>query len=168
MLLLLGMTAFLMIYFDVRYLFSDTVVTGGDTASWQGVADHLMKVLIPSGRLTGWDMGNFCGYPNFNFYFLPPFLLAVVPSTLFGIPLTIALKWAIMSGIFLLPPAAYWGLRNMKYRFPVPIMGAAGAMLLMFNESYTMFGANTLSTFAGEFCYMFAFALFIYFKIGRH
>ena len=119
--LLLGITAFLMIYFDVRYLFSDTVVTGGDTASYHGVADHLMKVLIPSGRLTGWDMGNFCGYPNFNFYFLPPFLLAVVPSMLLGIPLTIALKWSIMSGIFLLPAAAYWCLRNMGYRFPVPM-----------------------------------------------
>lgn len=161
--MLAGIVAFLMVYFDVRYLFYDTVVTGGDTASWQGVAEHLARVLIPAGRLTGWDMGNFAGYPNFNFYFLPPFLLGVIPSILFDIPLTITLKWAIMSGIFLLPPAVYFGLRNMDYRFPVPIMGAAGSLLLLFNESYTMFGANTLSTFAGEFCYMFAFALFVYF-----
>ncbi|MFC1813020.1 hypothetical protein ACFL03_10040 [Thermodesulfobacteriota bacterium] len=162
-LLITGIVVFLMVYFDVRYLFHDTVVTGGDTASWHGVAHHLAEVLIPNGRLTGWDMGNFCGYPNFSFYFLPPFLLAALPSVLFGIPLTIALKWAIMSGIFLFPIATYLGLRAMGYRFPVPIAGTCGALLFLFNESYTMFGGNTLSTFAGEFCYMFAFALFAFF-----
>jgi len=158
--LLMGTTLFLMVYFDVRYLLYDTVVTGGDTASWMGVADHLANELLPAGRLFGWDMGNFCGYPNFNFYFLPPFLLAVIPSKLFGIPLTVALKWAIMSGIFLMPWCAWAGLRSMRYRFPIPVMGAAASVVWMFNESWTMFGGNTLSTFAGEFCYMFAFAVF--------
>ncbi|HIJ57212.1 MAG TPA: hypothetical protein HPQ03_13980 [Deltaproteobacteria bacterium] len=163
LLLLLGLEAFLLIYFDARYMLYDTVVTGGDTASWHNIAHHLSKVLLPNFRLTGWDMGNFCGYPNFNFYFLPPFLLAVIPSNLFGIPLTISLKWVIMSGIFLLPVATYSGLRNMGYRFPAPIIGSAGSLLFVFNEFYTMFGGNTLSTFAGEFCYMFTFALFILF-----
>lgn len=162
-LLLVGLEAFLLIYFDVRYLFYDTVITGGDTASWYNVAHHLSEVLLPNGRLTGWDMGNFCGYPNFNFYFLPPFLIAAIPSKLFGIPLTISFKWVIMSGIFLLPMTTYLGLRNMKYRFPAPIIGAAGALLFVFNEFHTMFGGNTLSTFAGEFCYMFTFALFVLF-----
>ncbi len=161
--LLSGLVVFLMTYFDIRYLFNDTVVTGGDTASWMGVAHHLKSVLLPNGRLMGWDMGNFCGYPNFNFYFLPPFLLAVLPSTLFGFPLTITLKCAIMSGIFLLPIATYVGLRFMGYRFPAPVIGTAGAVLFLFNETYTMFGANNLSTFAGEFCYMFAFSLFVLF-----
>jgi hypothetical protein len=114
-LLLLGsLLTFLAVYFDIRHLFSDTIVTGGDTASWYGVADHMLKVLLPNGRLTGWDMGNFCGYPNFHFYFIPPFLLAVLPSYLFGLPLTITLKWAIMSGIFLLPVTTYFGLRAMR------------------------------------------------------
>jgi len=162
-LLLAALVAFMMVFFDIRYLFHDTVVTGGDTASWHGVAHHLAKVLLPSGRLTGWDMGNFCGYPNFTFYFLPPFLLAVIPSILFSIPLTITLKWAIMSGLFLFPVAVYFGLRKMGHRFPMPVIGASGSLLLLFNESYTMFGGNTLSTFAGEFCYMFAFALFAFF-----
>jgi len=165
--LLAGITAFLMIYFDIRYLFFDTVVTGGDTASWQAVAHHLVRELLPRGRLTGWDMGNFCGYPNFSFYFLPPFLLAALPAKLFGIPLTITLKWAIMIGIYLFPVAVYGGLRRMQYHFPVPVMGAGGALLILFNETYTMFGANALSTFAGEFCYMFAFALLALF-IGSY
>ncbi len=154
---------FLMTYLDVRYLFEDTTVTGGDTASWYGVAYHMLKDLLPDGRLTGWHMGNFCGYPSFSFYFIPPFLLAVLPSYVFGVPLTITLKLAMMSGIFLLPVMTYFGLRAFKYSFPIPIIGASVSLLFLFNESYTMFGGNTLSTFSGEFCYMFAFAMFAYF-----
>ena len=163
LLVLAGIEIFMMAYLDVRYLFLDTVVTGGDTASWQGIADHLMTVLLPQGRLTGWDMGTFCGYPNFSFYFLPPFLLAALTSTLFPVPLTITLKCVIVLGIFLLPVMTYFGLRAMDYRFPVPAIGASASLLFLFNESYTMFGGNILSTLTGEFCYMIAFALFAYF-----
>lgn len=158
--LLLGfLLTFLSVYFDIRLLFLDTVVTGGDTASWYAVAHHMLNVLLPQGRLTGWDMGNFCGYPNFSFYFIPPFLLAVLPGYFFGIPLTVTLKIVIISGIFILPVSTYFGLRAMTYRFPAPIIGAAASLLFLFNEFYIMFGGNALSTFAGEFCYMFAFAL---------
>jgi hypothetical protein len=163
LLLLSAIEVFMMAYLDVRYLFLDTVVTGGDTASWHGIADHLMKVLLPEGRLTGWDMGNFCGYPNFSFYFIPPFLLAAVTSTLFPIPLTITLKCVIVLGIFLLPVMTYLGLRALEYRFPIPAIGASVSMLFLFNESYTMFGGNIVSTLTGEFCYMIAFAFFAYF-----
>ena len=152
LLLLAAIEAFMMCFLDVRYLFYDTIVTGGDTASWQGMANHLLTELLPHGRLTGWDMGNFCGYPNFSFYFLPPFLLAALPSWLLQIPLTITLKFAIASGIFLFPVTTYLGLRNMGYRFPGPIIGAAASLLLLFNEPYTMFGGNVLSTLTGEFC----------------
>jgi hypothetical protein len=161
--LLVGLEVFMMVYLDVRYLFLDTIVTGGDTASWHGIADHLMTVLLPEGRLTGWDMGNFSGYPNFSFYFIPPFLLAALSAYLFPIPLTIALKGVIVLGIFLLPVMTYLGLRAMDYRFPIPAIGASASMLFLFNESYTMFGGNILSTLTGEFCYMIAFALFAYF-----
>ncbi|WP_207679281.1 hypothetical protein [Desulfonema magnum] len=161
--LLTYLLMFLALYFDIRYLFSDTIVTGGDTASWYGVAHHMLTELLPDGRLMGWDMGNFCGYPNFSFYFIPPFLLAALPSYLFGLPLSVTLKLAIMTGIFLLPVTTYFGLRAMRYRFPVPVMGAGASFLIVFNESYTMFGGNALSTFAGEFCYMLAFALLPWF-----
>ena len=161
--LLIYLLFFLGVFFDVRYLFEDTILTGGDTASWYGVAQHMLKVLLPQGRLSGWDLGNFGGYPNFSFYFIPPFLMATLPSYLFGFPLTITLKLVVMSGIFLLPLTTYYGLRAMKHRFPVPIIGASASLLFLFNESYTMFGGNALSTFAGEFCYMFALALLPWF-----
>jgi hypothetical protein len=163
LLVLSAIEVFMMVYLDIRYLFLDTVVTGGDTASWQGVADHMMKVLLPEGRLTGWDMGNFCGYPNFSFYFIPPFLLAALSACLLAIPLTITLKCVIALGLFLLPVTTYLGLRAMDYRFPTPAVGASASLLFLFNESYTMFGGNIVSTLTGEFCYMIAFALFAYF-----
>jgi len=153
---------FIGIYLDARLIFSDTIVTGGDTASWYQIAEHLKHILIPNGRLFGWDMGNFCGYPNFSFYFIPPFLLAVLLSYT-GIPLTIALKLMIVSGWYLLPISVYYGLRLMNYRFPAPVLGAFSALLFLFNESYTMFGGNVLSTLAGEFCYMFAFSILPYY-----
>jgi len=163
LLLLAAIEVFMAVFLDVRYLLYDTVVTGGDAASWQAVAHHMMTELLPNNRLTGWDMGNFCGYPNFSFYFIPPFLLAVLPSYLFGLPLTITLKFAIASGIFLFPFMTWLGLRNMGYRFPAPVIGAAASLLVLFNELQTMFGGNILSTNAGEFCYMFGFALFAWF-----
>jgi hypothetical protein len=163
LLLLAGIEVFMMVYLDIRYLFLDTIATGGDTASWHGIADHMMRVLLPEGRLTGWDMGNFCGYPNFSFYFIPPFLTAALASYLFAIPLTITLKCTIALGIFLLPVMTYFGLRAMDYRFPIPAIGASASMLFLFNESYTMFGGNIVSTLTGEFCYMISFALFAYF-----
>ncbi len=139
-------------------LLLDTVLVGGDSSSWQGIAQHLLDVLLPAGRLTGWDMGNFCGYPNFAFYFLPPFLLAALPAYLFGLPLPITLKCATMSGVVLLPICTYFGMRLMKFRFPTPLLGAAASVVFMLNEGNSMFGGNMLSTLAGEFSYMFAFA----------
>ena len=149
-------------FIDSRLIFWDTILTGGDTVSWYQVAVHLKKTLIPNARLYGWDMANFCGYPNFNFYFIPPFLLAVFISY-FGIPLTIGLKIAMVSGWYILPVSVYLGLRSMACRFPAPIIGASATLLFLFNESYTMFGGNILSTLAGEFCYMFAFSLLPFF-----
>ncbi|MBF0451307.1 MAG: hypothetical protein HQK75_11435 [Candidatus Magnetomorum sp.] len=160
--LLSGLLLFISIFLDARLLLMDTIVTGGDTASWYQIAEHLQQTLLPNGRLSGWDMGNFCGYPNFNFYFIPPFLLAVLLSYV-GIPLTIALKLVIVSGFYILPVSVYYGLRLMSYQFPAPMLGAFSMLLLLFNESYTMFGGNVLSSLAGEFCYMFAFSLLPYY-----
>jgi hypothetical protein len=155
-------TLFIGLFIDSRLIFWDTILTGGDSASWYQVAVHLKDVLIPHARLYGWDMANFCGYPSFNFYFIPPFLLAVLISYI-GFPLTIGLKIVMASGWYILPVSVYFGLRLMAYRFPAPIIGACTTLLFIFNENYTMFGGNILSTLAGEFCYMFAFSLLPFF-----
>jgi len=161
-LILFIISLFISIFIDARLIFWDTILTGGDSASWYQIAVHLKETLIPNARLYGWDMSNFCGYPNYNFYFMPPFLLAVLISYI-GLPLTIGLKIVMACGWYILPISVYLGLRLMAYRFPSPIIGACATLLFLFNETYTMFGGNILSTLAGEFCYMFAFSLLPYF-----
>jgi len=161
-LLLSVIIIFIGLFIDFRLIFWDTIITGGDSASWYQVAVHLKETLIPHARLYGWDMANFCGYPSFNFYFIPPFLLAVLISYT-GLPLTIGLKIVMVSGWYILPLSVYSGLRLMSYRFPAPIIGACASLLFLFNETYTMFGGNILSTLAGEFSYMFAFSLLPFF-----
>jgi hypothetical protein len=153
---------FISTFIDARLIFWDTILSGGDSISWYQIAGYLKEALIPKARLYGWDMANFCGYPNFNFYFIPPFLLAVLISYL-GFPLTIGLKIVMVSGWYILPISVYFGVRFMSCQFPAPIIGACATLLFLFNESYTMFGGNILSTLAGEFCYMFAFSLLPFF-----
>ncbi len=143
------------------YLFADTVLTGGDAASWYQVALHLKTELLPAGRLFGWDQGNFFGYPNFQYYFIPPFLLAVLLS--YVMPLTMALKLVTVLGVIGLPVAVYGALRLLAYPRPLPLVGAWASLVFLFNERYTMFGGNWLSTLAGEFSYSIAFLLLVVF-----
>jgi len=145
--------------FDFKLLFYDTILTGGDGASWYQIASHLKDSLLPNGRLFGWDQGNFFGYPNLQHYFVFPFFSAVLLSYI--LPLTVSLKIITLSGFFLMPFAVYWALRKMEYRNPIPLSGAWIMLAFMFHERYSMFGGNMLSTLAGEFCYSIAFTLMV-------
>jgi len=140
-------------------IFKDTIITGGDTASYYSLADYLKNELLPRWRLSGWDPGNFAGYPLFQFYFVIPFLAAVLLSYL--IPLTISLKIITVLGVITLPLATYYSFRKFKYPFPVPSIAASLSLILIFHEGYTMFGGNLLSTFAGEFCYSISLSLLV-------
>ncbi len=152
--------------FDLSLLVKDTILTGGDSASWYQVALHLKQELLPNGRLFGWDQQNFFGYPNFQYYFIPPFLLAALLGYI--LPLTISLKIVTVLGLFGTPYATYWALGKMKYPHPLPAAGAWASLVFIFHERFNMFGGNTLSTFAGEFTYSFAFLLLILFMGSLH
>src|SRR5262245_16920265 len=99
--LLLLVIAFLLSYFQPRYLFLKTTTSGGDTASHYYTAEYLRDYLIPQGRVSGWTQGNYAGFPILQFYFPFPFLLIVLLS--YFIPLQIAFKLITVLGIFLLP-----------------------------------------------------------------
>ena len=66
--------AVLLTRFDLRLLFSDTILTGGDSASWYQVLSTLKKDFLPHGRLFGFSQGNFFGYLEGQHYFILPFL----------------------------------------------------------------------------------------------
>ena len=44
---------------DIRLLFTDTILTGGDSASWLQPLVHLKEYLIPHFRLSGWTLSKF-------------------------------------------------------------------------------------------------------------
>lgn len=157
--------AFMLSRFNLSMLFSDTTLTGGDSASWYQVLHTLKNEFLPHGRLFSYSNSNFFGYLEGQHYFPLPFLAAAIAG--FFMPLTVALKLATVAGGFVLPltsfAAAYAIQKNSKRSKKTAlfsgILSACGSLVFLFNESYTIFGGNWLSTFAGEFCYSWAIAL---------
>lgn len=157
--------AFMLSRFNLSLLFSDTILTGGDSASWYQVLHTLKNEFLPHGRLFSYSNANFFGYLEGQHYFPLPFLAAALAG--FFMPLTVALKLATVAGGFALPltsfAAAYAIQKNSKRSEKTALfsglLAACGSLIFLFNESYTIFGGNWLSTFAGEFCYSWAIAL---------
>ena len=151
---------FLFSYFRPEYLFSLTT-TGGDTGSHYATAQYMRDVLLPQGRISGWTMGNYAGFPLLRFYFPLPFILMALLSQV--IPLQIAFKLITILGVFTLPLCCYAALRLMDQRFPVPAAGAIFSLFFLFMEANSMWGGNILSTLAGEFAYGIGMSLAVLF-----
>ena len=157
----LAIILFLFSYFKPEYLFSTTITTGGDTGSHYYTAQFMRDVLLPQGKIAGWMMGNYAGFPVFQFYFPFPFLLMAVLS--YFIPLQISFKLITVLGIFILPLCSYAALRLMDQRFPVPVIGAVFSLFFLFMEANSMWGGNITSTLAGEFAYGIGMSLVVLF-----
>jgi hypothetical protein len=143
--------------FDLRLLFTDTILTGGDSASWLQPLVALRDEFLPRLRFFGYSHSNFFGYLEGQHYFILPFLPAALLS--YVIPVTIALKLVTVAGTFALPLTMYCAVRSLVGSRWLGLAAAALSLLFLFNESYSMFGGNFLSTFAGEFCYSWAIAI---------
>jgi hypothetical protein len=153
---------FLLGYFEPDLLLLKTTINGGDTGSHYPTAAYLKEVLLPKGKIMGWDPGNYAGYPLFYHYFPLAFLL-MAALNLF-ISMEVSFKIISVLGIFLLPLFTYLALRFMKYKFPIPIIGAVFSLPFLFNQGNSMWGGNIPSALAGEFCYSLGFALaFLFF-----
>jgi hypothetical protein len=163
-LLLGGVWAFLLTYFRPGLITLDTYPAGGDTPSFVHPVEHLRDVLLPYGNPQAWDLGNFGGYAPYQFYFLPPSLLMIALS--WGghlMSLNVAFKLVSVAGTFLLPLATLIALHAMRYRFPIPAIGAVATLIFLFNEGNSMWGGNIPSTLAGEFSFSLGFGLAVIF-----
>ncbi len=147
----------LFIFYRPDLLFSATTTAGGDTGAHHYPAQYLIQELLPNFRLTGWAPGWYAGMPMLTFYFPFPFLLIAILD--WFIPYLVAFKIVTVLGVFALPATAYAMGRLWRVRKPFPIMAAVFALVFLLMESYSIYGANILSTLAGEFGYMFSFAL---------
>jgi len=159
----LSLITLLLIYFillskfNISLLFSDTILTGGDSASWYQVLHTLKYDYLPKGWLFGFSQGNFFGYMEGQHYFVLPFLFAALLGSF--MPLTVALKITTVLGGFALPLTVYAGVLSISGSKRSASVSAAASLLFLFNESYSIFGGNWLSTFAGEFCFSWAIAM---------
>lgn len=152
---------FLLSYFKPSLILSETITSGGDTASHYYPAKYLKEYLIPNGKIVGWCPGNYAGFPIFQFYFPLPFLLMVFLS--YFISLQVAFKLVTILGIFLLPICTFLSMKFMKFKFPMPIFAAIFTLPFLFHQGNSMWGGNIPSTLAGEFSYSISLALTVLF-----
>ena len=159
LLIMVFIFAFLLCFFEPRYLFSRTITTGGDTGSHYYTAQYLKDYLLPRGEITGWCQGNLAGFPILQNYFPLPFLLtALLTSVILCRSLS---SWSRSWGLFYFPPCTYFFFRFLKQPFPVPIIGAVFTLPFLFMQGNSMWGGNIPSTLAGTFCYSLGFSLSI-------
>ena len=157
LLTLLVVEIFIISSLSPEYLLTNTITTGGDTASHYYTLQYLRDVLLPAGQVSGWTPGNYAGFPILQFYFPLDFILMSLASGIMS--LQVAFKLGSVAGILLLPISAYWMLRLMRCPFPGPGIAAVLALPFLFNSSHSMWGGNILSSFAGEFSYSLSMAL---------
>lgn len=159
--ILLSIFWFLLTFFTPDLMLSKVITTGGDTASHYYTAEYMKNYLLPNGKLFGWTPGNYAGFPILQFYFWFSFLLMVLLSYL--IPLEISFKIITVLGTFLLPVTAFFSMRLMNFRFPMPITAAIFTLPFLFMEANSMWGGNIPSTLAGEFSYSLSLSLTVLF-----
>lgn len=158
---LLSIFWFLLTFFTPDLMLSKTITTGGDTASHYYTAEYMKDYLLPNGKLFGWTPGNYAGFPILQFYFPPPFLFMVLLS--YSMPLEVSFKIISVLGTFLLPLFAFFSMRFLNFKFPMPVISAIFTLSFLFMEANSMWGGNIPSTLAGEFSYSLSLSLTVLF-----
>jgi hypothetical protein len=139
------------------YLLVANTPTGGDMGAHVLLPKVLLEDVLPTGRIMGWSMDWYAGFPALYFYFPLPALTTVGLDLL--LPYGIAFKLVTIAGLVVLPTVSYFFVRFLGFtRFIAAIAAVAGS-LFVFMESYSIFGANIKSTLAGEFSFSWSFAL---------
>ncbi len=143
--------------FRLPYLLVANTPTGGDMGAHVLLPKVLLESTLPAGRVLGWSMDWYAGFPVLYFYFPLPALATVALDLI--LPYGIAFKLVTILGLVALPAVSYVLVRHLGFtRLVAAIAGAAGS-LFVFMESYSIFGANIKSTLAGEFSFSWSFAL---------
>lgn len=157
---LLGLSSFFFLFqLPLDVFMSPFPATGGDMGSHFWPLLTLVDHGLPHATIKLWSPGNLGGEPHFVHYFPFPFLVMALLSKL--VPIGTAFNIGSLLGLFFLPASAYACVRGLGYRFPGPILAAAAVHCFLYNESYTMWGGNTLSTLAGQFAHGYALCLLL-------
>ena len=170
----LGAVAFTFAQLHPYLIFRNTTPTGGDMGAhvWSGA--YLRDHLLTHGRLSGWTPDWYAGAPAFHFYMVVPFLLILALDVV--LPYAVAFKLVAVSGVVLLPAAAWAFGKLSGLRFPGPPMLAAVTVFFLFDTRFTIYGGNIASTMAGEFAFAISLSLSLVYlgvvarglRTGRH
>jgi hypothetical protein len=137
-------------------LFSQSLVTGGDTGSHIALPAYLRS----QGNLfnlTPWYPGWFAGMPAYTYYFVLPDILATLGS--YVITFAVAMKLATILGSVLMPITAYMMGRLFNAPRPIPAALSIATLPFLFDASFTIDGGNLFSTMAGEYAFSLSLAL---------
>lgn len=140
-----------------QLVLSSSTPAGGDMGAHVFGPAFMRDVLIPDFRLHGWSNDWFAGFPLYYFYFPLPALLIVLLDVF--LPYGVAFKIVAISGLLLLPPAAFTFARAMRLDRVACSLAAAGTVPFMLMESFKIYGGNVASTMAGEYAYVLSFSL---------
>ncbi len=157
--ILLALTAFILWHLSPSEILRDTTTVGGDTPAHNYLASQLRHSLLEQGRIISWASGWWGGFPLFQYYFPLPYLLIALLSV--WIPFNIAFKIVSISGLLLLPAAAYCATRLLRFPRPVPLVTAVFMVPFLFVRDHTMWGVNVASTLAGMIANSLSFALML-------
>jgi hypothetical protein len=142
---------FVWLHLQPHLLLRDTTPAGGDMGAHVWGPAYLRHDLLPHGRITGWTMDWYDGFPALTFYFPLPSLMIALLS--FVLPYGIAFKLITVLGLVSLPAAAaaFGVLSGM--RRPYAACLAVATVPFLFDRGWTIYGGNVGSTLAGEFSF---------------
>ena len=152
-----GISLAILVVLNPRLILAANTPSGGDMAAHVAVPAYLRDVLLGEGRILGWSMDWFAGYPVFYFYFPLPSLVIVLLDVV--LPYGVAFKLATVLGLIATPTAVYFLARSLRFGRPVATVAAGAGAAFIFMESFTIYGGNVLSTLAGEFSFSWSLAL---------
>ena len=137
-------------------IFTNSTPTGGDMGAHVWGPAFLRDQLLPSFQLRGWSPDWYAGFPAMQFYMVLPYLFIVLVDLV--LPYGVAFKLVAVSGVVLMPIAAWAMGRLARWREPLPALMAVAALLFVFDFNFTIYGGNIASTLAGEFAFSIGLA----------
>jgi hypothetical protein len=161
----LGLLALLLQIINIipKDIFSDNPPTGGDMGSHYWPFLTLLEHGFRTLTWPVWNPGNLLGEPQLLHYFPLPFLVMGVLSLF--VPTAVSFKLAVVIPILILPITTYLMVRRLNFKFPSPLFAAVVVQYVLFNENYSMWGGNILSTLSGQFAHLYAI-VFLFLGLG--
>lgn len=149
-----GVTLFLLLTLHPNLILRDNTPTGGDMGAHVWGPAFLRDHLLTNWRLSGWSMDWYAGLPVYRFYMVVPALMILLVNVF--LPYGISIKIIAVIGILTLPIATWVFGRLARFVFPIPELLVLASAVFVYDESFTIYGGNIASTMAGEFSFSIA------------